>query len=282
MQNQSAVIDPEAAETGSTRGKYGLYQRPSIWKIHRLTHFPNWIVKTYHIAGTALMAQLLEISNDEPKARILSGLNAIIDESEALELKFTAMFAKRLVLDLQKLPQHDISDKLRILRDRLADEIDMIEVFVVRESMFRYYREPDLFGKQVSDSFPSAAYDISEAGKCLALDRGTACVFHLMRVMETALREVASALSIQECHEWGRYLNAIRDKVVAMKKSDPQWFKANGGFYNEVQAHLSAVKLTWRNPTMHVVNRYGEESAKDIFESVRMFMAHVATRISEK
>ena len=43
---------------------------------------------------------------------------------------------------------------------------------------------------EVNDKFPSAAFDIDEAGKCLAIGRSTAAVFHLMRALETAIRAV--------------------------------------------------------------------------------------------
>ena len=41
-----------------------------------------------------------------------------------------------------------------------------------------------LFGNFVEDHFPSASPEISEAGKCFALARYSATVFHLMRVLE--------------------------------------------------------------------------------------------------
>src|SRR5262249_13649752 len=40
----------------------------------------------------------------------------------------------------------------------------------------------------VPDKFPSVVYDVTEAGKCLALGRDTAAVLHLMRVLERGLQ----------------------------------------------------------------------------------------------
>jgi hypothetical protein len=55
-------------------------------------------------------------------------------------------------------------------------------------SAAEYYRATSpLFGGDVDLKFASASFEISEAGKCFALGRYTACVFHLMRVMEVAL-----------------------------------------------------------------------------------------------
>ena len=57
-----------------------------------------------------------------------------------------------------------------------------------------YYETRPLFGPDVFNNFSSANDDIDEAGKCLALGRGTACVMHLMRVLEVGLAALASAL----------------------------------------------------------------------------------------
>src|SRR2546423_3799871 len=53
-----------------------------------------------------------------------------------------------------------------------------------------------LFGESVAKSFPSASDDVAESGKCIATDRGTAAVFHLMRVMEAGLKSLAKQLGI--------------------------------------------------------------------------------------
>ena len=57
-------------------------------------------------------------------------------------------------------------------------------------------RGGQLFGDDVARAFPSSKGDIDEAGKCLALDRGTACVFHLMRILEIGLQLLAAKLGI--------------------------------------------------------------------------------------
>ena len=57
------------------------------------------------------------------------------------------------------------------------------------------YEGRNLFGDQVAVKFPSASFDIEEAGKCLALDRSTATIFHLVRIIETGLRTLGKSLN---------------------------------------------------------------------------------------
>src|SRR5579859_3823509 len=61
-------------------------------------------------------------------------------------------------------------------------------------SRAKYYCDTKLFGEEVDNRLPAVATDISEAGKCFATARWTAAVFHLMRVMEVGVQELATKI----------------------------------------------------------------------------------------
>ena len=86
------------------------------------------------------------------------------------------------------------------------------------------------FGKEVGRAFPSADFDIWEATKCLALDRHTACVFHLMRVMELGL------------HALGKSLN---DPTLD-PKTNPSWFKILDRCSKELKKPLAQRSPEWQ------------------------------------
>lgn len=145
---------------------------------------------------------------------------------------------------------------------------------------------PHLFGDTVTAAFPSAARDIDEAGKCLALRRGTACVFHLMRVMEVGLRELGRSLNEPNLDPkrnptWDRILSKCDDEL-RKKLADrcPEW-QTDEPFYSTAAGHLHAVKNAWRNRTIHVEQHYDEEAAEEIFYAVRGFTRHLATKLRE-
>lgn len=74
---------------------------------------------------------------------------------------------------------------------RLEEDLRKQIFLAIQPGDSRYYEQTEpLFGIAVHESFPSTRFDISEAGKCLALHRGTGCVFHLMRALEVSLRVV--------------------------------------------------------------------------------------------
>lgn len=216
---------------------------------------------------------------------ILPGL-----EKEYADLGLTASAATaRKIANLMKEESptfKQLRDLTNELSGRLTDETASQLFFSVDEKKAPLISEKNLFGTPVTDAFPSATVDIEEAGKCLALGRSTACVFHLMRVMEAGLRALAKTLNDPNLDpatnpNWGRILsrgNAELNKPPG--KRSPEWAK-NEQFFADVTARLLAVKDAWRNPTMHVEISYDDEKALDVWNSVGSFMRHLATKLHE-
>jgi hypothetical protein len=144
----------------------------------------------------------------------------------------------------------------------------------------QYFEDERLFGDRVFQAFPSAANDIFEAGTCLALERGTACVMHLMRVMESGLKALAAHLAVPHQNDWGAYLGKIQAELEKRYKTSGVR-SAGEQFFSEAALGFDRVRRAWRNPTMHVDNSYSPERARDILEAVKSFMSHLATQIHE-
>jgi hypothetical protein len=142
------------------------------------------------------------------------------------------------------------------------------------------------FGDSVIESFPSALFDIQEAGKCLALSRHTACVFHLMRTLEVGLRALGRSLNDSTLDpkinpSWEKILSRCDDEQrLPLAKRSAEW-RSDEKFFSAATANLRAVKDAWRNPTMHVEQKYNEEEAREIYSAARGFMRHLATKLSE-
>jgi hypothetical protein len=122
-------------------------------------------------------------------------------------------------MELGDLSYEDLAQLLGELKDRIEDELGHQLCFIVPRDKARLFETPQLFGPDVAESFPSAAIDIEEAGKCLAYQRGTASVFHLMRVMEAGLKAVSAALGIPYAPSWESHLKQIQSQL------DQDWRK---------------------------------------------------------
>lgn len=174
------------------------------------------------------------------------------------------------------------------INKRLLDELSGKKVIVLQDREDEYFnaRQP-LFGQEVSDKFQSsAAFEIDEAAKCLALGRSTAAVFHLMRTMEIGIRALARSLSVPDPvkpaeRNWGHILNAIWDGIEAKWPRTSDRLHGDGALFEDLYVSLDAVKNPWRNSTMHVEKKYTDEEAEHVFMAVRGFMRKLASRLDE-
>ncbi len=82
--------------------------------------------------------------------------------------------------------------RLEELKDRIYDEMSQPLFLTIKQDKAIYFNQASLFGESVFNNFPSASFDIEEAGKCFAVGRSTACVMHLMRCIEVGLKAVGT------------------------------------------------------------------------------------------
>jgi hypothetical protein len=156
------------------------------------------------------------------------------------------------------------------IRDEMADEMFMY----VPPDRVKFYDQPELLGKGILLKFSDAQFDIVEAGNCYALRRSTACVFHLMRIMERGVQAFGRALGVSLVNEknWQNILDEVNARIEELPKSDPKRVELA-----QAAASLYAVKLAWRNEVMHPKETYTLEEADNLIRQVGIFMQQLAT-----
>jgi hypothetical protein len=175
---------------------------------------------------------------------------------------------------------HDLERTLEFVRQAMVIGLNRRKFFEPEPRYIEYFENPKLFGEQVFTTFPSAIEDITEAGTCLALERSTACVMHLMRVTETGLKTLATTVGVARQNDWGAYIREIDKELISRMKAAGK-HTPDESFYAEASAQFGHVKTAWRNPTMHIEKAYTPQRAEEILLAVRSFMSHLATKISE-
>lgn len=172
---------------------------------------------------------------------------------------------------------------------RVGDEFaSRIVLIMPPEKIGHYEPAKPPFGQDVQNKFPSSIFEIDEAGKCYALNRHTAAVFHLMRTMETGIRAVARCLGIPDPvkpgeRNWGFIIKEMKAGIDARGRgstrpwSDP----ADKQFFEDMYVSLDGVRNVWRNATMHVEKTYTDDEAEHIYGAVRGFMKKLAFRCDE-
>jgi hypothetical protein len=225
--------------------------------------------------------------SSEQRQKLVRTLKEMAEESKLYSLSSTSDQLERMSQSLETGgTDADFSAMIPDLLNRLEDDSKRLWIIMLDPDHITYIQDSQPFdsddpkANQVSSRFPSAAEDIVEAGRCLALARSTACVMHLSRVLESGLKALAGAVGVKRQNDWGKYLHEIdielqkRFRTSGARAGDEQ-------FFSEAHMTFDAVRRAWGNPTMHVDRTYTMERAEEILISVRSFMRHLATKLND-
>jgi hypothetical protein len=174
----------------------------------------------------------------------------------------------------------DLQFGIRHAKSTIHHELQGQIFYAPNPAAGKYFRQARCFGEEVWTNFPSANDDIYEAGMCLALDRPTACVMHLMRVIEAGLHALGVALGVAQQNDWGSYLREI-EKALKARMAASGARSPDEQFFAEAAAQIDNVRRAYRNPTMHPDRSYSFERAEEIFGSSQSLMRHLATKLHE-
>jgi hypothetical protein len=193
-----------------------------------------------------------------------------------LGLSFAVAKATRIRQQLPelKMAYAELKSHLRDLTERIEDQLRERVFFFVPSDRAKYYLEDKVFDPAVVDRFPIMREEMDEARLCIAFDRYTAAVFHLMRIMELGVKRLAKRLRVPkdqvEDKAWGPILQAINAKIVRLHNNNPRKV-----MFSEASAHLNQVRAAWRNTAMHPKRTYTQEQAEEILASVKTFLNHL-------
>jgi hypothetical protein len=181
--------------------------------------------------------------------------------------------------------QMDIS--IQMTSSAFYDEMRSWHLIVLNES------ESLMYGSGLSSidatvlaKFAGIEDDMDEAYKCAASGRPTASVFHLMRVMERAIRAWATSLRIPSSRlnpsatnlrelMWNEIEGEIRQEIGNLPRTTPPEVAVRQQ-EEAALASLVSIRTAWRNPTMHPASKYTESQSKMILNFVAEFLPELA------
>jgi hypothetical protein len=262
----------------------------SLWDMLRIFGKP-------FVDATSLIGQLIawvqtqkfSSFNDKGKKEITDVLDKLIDQAKALGLPLTTISADRLRSEINKQNSNRaiLRHAMVELQYRLTDEIDSTYLLSLSQRERDLY-EPTLplWGMEVSLQFPSIAYEIDEAAKCIALRRATASAFHSIRSLEAAIRAMSRCLGIPDPtrasgRNWGNLLKAIKTEIDVRWPNTTDRLLGDGRMFEETYGALAGMQNPYRNATMHLDHKYTEDEAQNLFEIVKGFMNRIADRMDE-
>jgi hypothetical protein len=172
--------------------------------------------------------------------------------------KVSSKAAQRFSGDLDVMPSDEVQSRIRELKDVIYSEMEDLFFLHVPPNFAILYNQPLAKWEKTCSSFQSAAFDIEEGSKSLALRRNTACVFHMMRVIGAGLNALGKSLnepSLDASYNltWDNVLSrCVKELAEKFSGKSPVW-QADKEFYAKATATLLAVKDAWRNPSAHEV-----------------------------
>ncbi|OGG52082.1 MAG: hypothetical protein A3F84_25875 [Candidatus Handelsmanbacteria bacterium RIFCSPLOWO2_12_FULL_64_10] len=261
-------------------------------------------VASQYAGLTILMPRAVALINDWPSDRALQ-------EERLSALTLTVEGFGTFLRDLP------VSDSLRFDLDRIQEDIAKFQgdgwtsqgtrlktrledfqthllielqsplfLMVSKERREFYEQNEPPFGEEAAGRFAAASTDTMAAARCIALEEWTACVFHLMRVLEYGLRAFATELSIPmaatlELESWKKVLDQIDAEIRKLEALPRSAEKAElTHAYSEMASHFRYFKDAWRNHVMHARSTYDERQALEIYQNVRSFMGEIADRLA--
>jgi hypothetical protein len=176
--------------------------------------------------------------------------------------------------------QHALHDLLELMES----ELEKRKVFAIDAEKTKYYQDdifgvkpptksqnalmaavnipPPLFSDRAIAAFPSAYMDIVEAGRCLALNRNNAAIYHLMQVAEIGLRTLA----------WDR-----RTVVIKWKKKVPLELAQWGDLIVGIQQKMNLINQWPRSKALKdEALRYYKHAVFEVDSFNEIFRKHIS------
>jgi hypothetical protein len=173
------------------------------------------IIKTLYFSGKTAAKFNPEMLNE-----YLTKMDWLLSMLSGMQLKMSLITAEKIKKHIEESqrPDKELSGLISVLNGRIFDELNTRLFFIISPEEARLYNpEGTIYGKEIADKFPNMVEDIVEAGNCFACNRYTACVFHLMRIMERGVQELGNKFGVLPIftynEDWQKIVNAIRGQL---------------------------------------------------------------------
>ncbi len=178
------------------------------------------------------------------------------------------------------------ASRIKELRRCFTAELKKRACYILSADRRKYYTDDAAqFATEAAlEAFPSAKYDLTEAGKCFATERFTASVSHLMKAAELSLVSFSSyaGLAERDRGNWNSALNQIRSKMTNKQHPFENMTKDDEAYFVGLEGFLRSAKTAWRNPSSHFPCIYTESQARGLFEVVRILMDSASLKLKEE
>jgi hypothetical protein len=202
MKRQHSIIEKPFAKTFKSSGLPLFFKRLlSFWDMHEYSTslLVHVFARLDFVKEHAVFFKTKKL--DWPWAnrqRCQSELSDALPWLETLGLTTTRGFFDGFAREVLTMDIEGARHKADAIREVLKVELEGRKFFVLNQDNLRYYNNTQLAGEQFKDNWPKANAELIEAGNCLAFERHTACVCHVMRALEFVFQALENKLLIYQ------------------------------------------------------------------------------------
>ena len=212
-------------------------------------------------------------------------MRAMLERVQAGDV--TTVEFSRIIRELRVRIEEDLEDRVFYC----ITDGSKIDRFFKRDDQHVAYLRPkpidDVFDKVIIGRFPDCIDDLEAVRACYIVSVYTSCVFHLMRVVEHGLMEVAKLAAIEDPKpSWGAVLGKVDLYAFRTEYKDlPDGVKPHRELLKELSPEMHAIQYAWRNRVSHVENKLipvkpiDHPIATEIMSAVQAFMRSLAERL---
>ncbi len=166
-----------------------------------------------------------------------------------------------------------LASRIDHLRERILDELGEQSYFHVPHEDREFHGQAEPFGNSVATQFADSADEFLQAANCLSLQQPTASVFHLMRGMETAVKQLAGVLgmTIGPGTTWRQLTGNMDGKITALPNSTAAEHEKRSA-WQHARINLHHLGDVQRNETMHPSAKYTQDEARHIYHATGVVM----------
>jgi hypothetical protein len=263
--------------------------RPLISLFEMLAKFADYFVTGFFHLQEVRLGMVANHENDfqlteKDRDRLNQTLKYLSVLGPVADMEGTKHLADDLIQSLNYLGPDEIDAKIDSLQITVQRELEDKKFFYVPSDRSHYYDNKSICGPLVAEKFPGSVTDIIEAGNCYALERPTACVFHLMRVIPYGMTALAKMLKVKYkkpviCLDWNGIIQPIEAAVERLRQTSRTPKKLDDvQYYSEIVQHLYFCKDAWRNHVSHSREPYDMAQAKSVLDHVQLIMQLVGKR----
>lgn len=224
-----------------------------------------------------------DIVNETDIDDVLKEISSSFDALGALD-HASKLFLKDARLDARngRLNGNGLLAAIEGLRKILEGYLFQVEFLCLIPEEATMFRKPYAGWEGVRNKLNNLGEDIQGASRCFSVGEYTACVFHLMRIMEVGVQLLGKKLKVEKLNtEWGKILRGVNAALQGMtdeRANSKTAVRRKSFLKKEIEKrsqqaiYLKHVKDAWRNRTMHPKQTYTEVEARDIYRNVCIFM----------